>query len=224
VLRALVRHWELKLLSLVVAVTLWFFVVGGEKSEIMLSARLEYVNLPPGLTLVGPTPETIDVLVQGVRTTLARLTPEDLRAEVNLARLRAGEAVVQLVPDSVLKPRGVSVLRLSPSRVHLALEPIATAEVRVVPRLTGTPEPGYRVGAVSITPPTVEVRGPRSEVASRAEIHTSPIDVSGARGPITRSVALAPAPGAVRLTKTRAVDVTVEIREQRVVPQNRPPR
>jgi hypothetical protein len=168
VLRAVVRHWELKLLSLGVAVTLWFFVVGGEKSEIMLSARLEYVNVPPGLTLVVPPPETIDVLVQGLRTTLPRLTPEDLRAEVNLARLPAGEAVVQLVPDNVLKPRGVSVLRVSPSRVHLALEPIATAEVRVVPRLTGTPEPGYRVGGVSIKPPMVEVRGPRWRAGRRS--------------------------------------------------------
>ncbi|PYN08292.1 MAG: hypothetical protein DME06_16375 [Candidatus Rokuibacteriota bacterium] len=92
--------------------------------------------------------------------------------------------------------------------------PAGTAEVRVVPQLTGSPEPGYRVGRVSVAPPTVEVRGPRSEVASRSRVQTSPIDISGVRGPITRRAELIPAPGAVRLTKRRSVDVTVEVREE----------
>ncbi len=45
-MRWALRHWELKLLSLCVAATLWFFVVGAEKSEMMLSARIEYLNVP----------------------------------------------------------------------------------------------------------------------------------------------------------------------------------
>jgi len=104
---------------------------------------------------------------------------------------------------------------VSPARLRLTLEPVATAEVRVVPQLTGAPEPGYRVVRVSVVPPTVEVRGPRSEVASRPPVQTSPIDISGVRGPITRRADLIPAPGAVRLTKRRSVDVTVEVREER---------
>jgi len=216
----LLRNWELKLLALVVAVTLWFFVVGGEKSEIMLPARIEYMNIPSGMMLIGPTPETVDVQLKGLRSSLARLTRDDLRAQVNLARVGPGEAVVQLIPDSVVAPRDVTVLRVSPSRLRVTLEPVATAEVRVVPRVTGVPAPGHVVSRVAVTPPTVGLRGPRTEVEGRTEIQTAPVDVSGARAPVTRAVELAPAPGAVRLT-TRTVEVTVEIREARGMHQRR---
>src|SRR5439155_84684 len=146
---------------------------------------------------------------------LARLTPDDLRAEVDLARLGAGEAVIRLNPDNVRTARDVAVLRVSPSRLRVTLEPIETVEVTVAPRLTGRPKPGYVVRGVSVRPPTVTVSGPGSEVARRPEIQTLPIDVSGAQARLTRSVDLAPEPGAVRLSKTRTVEVTVDITEER---------
>jgi YbbR domain-containing protein len=213
-LHGVLRYWELKLLSLVIAFALWLFVVGGEKGEIVLSARVEYLNVPSGLMLAGSAPDTVDVQVQGSRSALRRLTSDDFRAQVDAARVGA-DALVELHPDQVLAPRDVTVLRVSPARLRLTLEPVATAEVRVVPQLTGSPEPGYGVARVSVAPPTVEVRGPRSEVANRPNVQTSPIDISGVRGPITRRAELVPAPGAVRLTKRRSVDVTVEVREER---------
>jgi len=214
-LRGLFEHWELKLLSLCVAFTLWLFVVGGEKGEVVLAAPVEYLNIPSGLILGGSAPDAVDVQVEGLRSALQRLTGDDLRVQVSVARLGPGDAMVPLHPDQVLAPRDVTVLRVSPARIRLVLEPVTTAEVRVVPQLTGSPEPGYRVARVSVEPPTVEVRGPRSEVAGQQDVQTSPIDISGARGPITRRAELIPAPGAVRLTKRRSVDVTVEVREER---------
>jgi hypothetical protein len=42
---------------------------------------------------------------------------------VSLAGVRPGEVVVRLVPDQVTAPSGVTVLRVSPSRLRLTLEP-----------------------------------------------------------------------------------------------------
>ena len=214
----LVRRWELKLLSLVVAFAVWLLVTGRERAEIVLPARIEYQNIASGLMLMGPTPDVVDLQVRGVRSSLARLTPDDLRVPVDLARLGAGEAVVQLVPDKVRAPRDITVVRVNPSRLRVTLEPVVTAEVRIVPRLAGTPEPGYVMGGVSVVPPVAEIRGPRSEVANRPELQTLPIDISGARAPVTRSVELLPPPGATRLSSRQAVDVTVEIRAERALP------
>src|SRR5947208_16464897 len=90
-LHGVLRYWELKLLSLVIAFTLWLFVVGGEKGEIVLSARVEYLNVPSGLMLAGPAPDTVDVQVQGSRSALRRLTPDDFRAPANAAQVGVGD-------------------------------------------------------------------------------------------------------------------------------------
>jgi YbbR domain-containing protein len=163
----------------------------------------------------------VDVQVRGLRSSLARLSGADLRAQVDLAQLPAGETVVRLGPDSVVAPRDVTVLRVSPSRLHLALEPVVTGVLKVVPRLTGAPEQGYRVTAVAVNPPVVGVRGPRSEVSGRSEIQTLPIDVTGVAGQVTRSVELEPPGGAVRFATTRTVDVTVLVREDNKVGERR---
>lgn len=214
----LLRHWELKLLSVVAALALWLFVAGGEKSELVVPAPVEYANLAPGLALAGRPQETVDVRVRALRTALGRLTPDDLRARVDLARAPGGEAVVELTPDDVRGPRDVTVLAVSPSRLRLRLEPVTTTKVRVEPELVGVPVAGYAVAGVSVRPPVVELSGPRSALTAQTAVRTAPIDVSGARGPVTRSVELEPGPGPVRLTRTRVVTVTVEIREEGSMP------
>ncbi len=212
-MNALVRNWELKLVSLVVASMFWLFVVSGERGEVALSVPIEYLNVPSGLLLSGSTPDTVDVQVRGLRSSLARLSGADLRAQVDLARLSAGETVVRLGPDGVVAPRDVTVLRVSPSRLHLALEPVVTAALKVVPRFTGASGPGYRVAVVAVDPPVVSVRGPRSEVSGRSEVQTIPIDLTGVAGQVTRSVEIEAPGGAVRLATTRTVDVTVLVQE-----------
>ncbi len=123
-------NWELKLLSLVAAVILWFLVVSGEKAEVTLSAPLEFASIPPGLELAGEGPRSVDVQVQGLRSALGRLSGEDLRVDVSLAGVGAGESAFRLLPEHVRAPKGVRVLRVSPSRVRLVLEPSIRSERR----------------------------------------------------------------------------------------------
>jgi hypothetical protein len=212
-MNVLVRNWELKLVSLVVASMFWLFVVSGERGEVALSVPIEYLNVPSGLQLSGSTPDTVDVQVRGLRSSLARLGGGDVRAQVDLARLSAGETVVRLGPDGVVAPRDVTVLRVSPSRLHLALEPVVTVALKVLPRVTGAPESGYRAVVVAVDPAVVKVQGPRSEVSGRSEVRTMPIDVTGMTGRVTRSVELEAPGGAVRLATTRTVDVTVLVQQ-----------
>jgi len=118
---ALFRHWELKGAALVLATALWVFVTTSEKGEVVLSAPVELDALPPGLEVVGERPESVDVQLHGLRALLARLRPEQVRARVSLAGVRPGEVVLRLLPEHIVVPPGITVLRVSPSRVRLVV-------------------------------------------------------------------------------------------------------
>ena len=122
-MRRLVRHWELKLAALVLSVALWLFVMTSEKAELVLAAPVEFDEIPPGLVVAGERPESVDVQLHGLRAVLARLGRDEVRAKVSLAGVRQGEVVIRLVPDQIATPTGVTVLRVSPSRLRLTLEP-----------------------------------------------------------------------------------------------------
>jgi YbbR-like protein len=117
----LTRHWELKLLALGFSVALWFFVMTSEKSDLVLSAPIEFDGVQPGLVLARGRPDSVDVQVHGLRGTLARLSPAQVKPRVSLSGVGAGEATLQLSPDQVVVPVGVTVLRVNPSRIRVIL-------------------------------------------------------------------------------------------------------
>jgi hypothetical protein len=121
--RRLFRHWELKLAALVLSLALWLFVMTSEKAELVLSAPVEFDEIPAGLVVTGERPESVDVQLHGLRAVLARLGRDEVRARVSLAGVSPGEVVVRLVPDQIAAPTGITVLRVSPSRLRLTLEP-----------------------------------------------------------------------------------------------------
>jgi YbbR domain-containing protein len=121
-------NWQLKLLSLVVAIVLWAVVVNAEKSETVLAVPVEFRRIPEGLEVLRGRPDTVDVYVRGLRLALSRLSGENLRAVVDLSGARAGESALRLLPEHVRAPFGVQVLRVTPSRLMVVLGPAAPTE------------------------------------------------------------------------------------------------
>src|SRR3989442_15870720 len=114
-LSALTRHWELKLLALVFSMALWLFVMTSEKINAVLPLSLELHSLPAGLVVTGEEPETVEVQVHGLRTILARVSPDSMRVRVSLAGARPGEMVLRLGPGQVALPARRTRLRGHPA-------------------------------------------------------------------------------------------------------------
>lgn len=211
-MKSLTTHWELKLLSLLSAVLLWGFVVSGEKSEMVLAVPLEFLGIPSGLELAAERPDSVDVQLRGLRVQFMRLRGDALRVQVPLAGTHAGETTLRLLPEHVRVPTGVQVVRLTPPRLRVVLEAVEAATIKVVPRLTGAPPAGFVLKDVTVFPPTVEVRGPRSELRLVRQVETEPIDLSSLRGPRRVSVPLVGPGGSVRLVGDRAAaEVRLEV-------------
>ena len=210
-LRALAEHWQLKILALLLAVALWFFVGSSERTEIALALPIEYVGLEGPLTLDGPRREMVDVHLQATRWAAERVSPATVRVRVDVSRLREGDNVVHLVPESVQAPPGVRVTRLAPAWATVRTTQAETRTVPVIPQLHGRPAPAHVLGPVVVEPATVQIKGPRTTIEARTAVETLPVDVSGLRGPVTQTVGLA-LPDSVYPVDRRTVSVTVEIR------------
>jgi hypothetical protein len=72
----------------------------------------------------------VDVRVQGLRHLLARLQEQNMRAEVELRTARPGDAMLAIRPEDVVVPRGVQVVRVTPSRVRVTVDSIQARRAR----------------------------------------------------------------------------------------------
>jgi YbbR domain-containing protein len=188
----LLHNAGIKLLSLLAAASLWFFVNAGERdAELSLQVPLELHNLPANVMLVSPRVDFIDLVVRGPRTLLNRIHPERLSMILDLRGVRPGPAVFRIVSEALDLPRGVTVVRLTPSEITLEFAATLRRRVPVHVAFSGKPPGGLRVTATKVAPESVEVVGPADQVARIRSAETAPLDLGEAQaGLIERELVL----------------------------------
>ncbi|MBE0598858.1 MAG: YbbR-like domain-containing protein [Desulfuromonadales bacterium] len=211
-LEKLTENWILKLVSLTFAIVLWFFVMGERKLEVGFQVPLQLENIPVGLMVANEVPNLIDVRISGPRTVLMNLQPSDIRLAVDLKELQPGVTSFKRLEERLNIPSALKVTRLSPSFVDVKLERIRQKSVAVRPVFSGTPAPGYQLGAIQASPSTVSIEGAESELKDVPDVTTEPIEVEGVRESFTLMVPLQ-YPGRYSYLKnqqTAEVRVTIE--------------
>jgi YbbR domain-containing protein len=214
-MRILFAHLPLKLLSLALAVLLWFVISAEKSSERGLTVPLELQNFPRDLELTGEMTNTVEVRLRASPGIIHTLGPEDVSARVDLVGAGEGEKIVSLTPENIRAPYGVRVVKVSPSTLTLLFERTERRVVPVRPRVTGTPAAGFQVGETTATPAEVAIAGPKSRVRRVDGAFTEPVSVDGLRTAVTASVGLGLADPMLRLDGPNRARVVVELEELR---------
>ncbi len=188
----LLHNAGFKLLSLLAAIGVWFFVNAGERdAELSLQVPVELHNIPPNVMLVSPRVDFVDLVVRGPRTLLRRIQPDQLSMVLDLRGVRPGPAVFRIVGEALDLPRGVTVMRLTPSEVTLEFAATVRRRLPVHVAFTGKPPGGLRVTSTKVAPESVEVIGPADQVEQIKAVETAPVDLTEAdAGLIERDLSL----------------------------------
>lgn len=209
--KKLLENWTLKVLALIFAAILWFFVTGEQRLERSYAVPLDLKNLPNGMMVASELPENIDVRISGPRTLLMNLHLQQIRIAIDLQGLEPGLTTLKRLEERLDLPGPLKITRLSPSYVDVKLERIASKQVEVAPRISGEPAAGYRLVEVRSEPRRVMVEGAESEVTKLERIATATLDVTGLRENLRRDVQLLPAGAFTSIKNLETVTLEVVI-------------
>jgi YbbR domain-containing protein len=178
--RLLVRNWQLKLLSFLLALVLWVSLIPEEKtfSEKTLTIPLETHNLSSNMELVEKPEATVDVTIRAPNRIINEVTPANVFVKLNLSAASIVQQEYPLNETMVSLPPGAEVVRISPAKVRLKLERTQEVLLDIVPTIIGQAKEGYGVSKIEINPPRVLVKGPESKIRRNEKVTTSPIDIS----------------------------------------------
>lgn len=180
--RIFLENWTIKLASLMLAVTLWFYVTSRGKTEMSLTVPLELRNIPQDMAVVGDVPSSLEVRLQGQERALRDVASgKKVVGTVDLGRGKVGENLIHISPDDIRKPSGVLVTYLAPFEITVKLDRLIRKVLRLKPVLTGRPAAGYRVANVVVSPLRVTLEGPAQTIGQFTVLQTLPIDLSGMR-------------------------------------------
>jgi YbbR domain-containing protein len=176
----LVRNWELKLLSLILAFVLWLSLIPEEKtlSEKTLTIPLETHNLPANMELVEKPDPTVDVTIRAPNRMIDEISAANVFVKLNLSTATLFQQEYPLNETMVSLPPGAEVIRISPTKVRLKLERTQEVMLDIVPTVIGQAKEGYGISKIEIVPPRVLVKGPESKIREKDKVSTSPINIS----------------------------------------------
>ena len=179
------RHYVLhnlglKLISLALAVGLWLAVARDPApAEVVVELPIEFHHFPDNLEISSENIPQAQIRVRGPETTVRRLQPSDIHAEINLSGVAPGERTFDLTSQQIHQPHGLEVVQVIPSQVHLAFDKRMTRQIEIHPRVIGSFAAGLKIGRIVVEPPTITISGPQKRVEVVEDAITDAIDVSG---------------------------------------------
>lgn len=217
-----VRHNQgLALLSLVLAIALWFYIYEDESEArtglFPTAIPVEAINVPNGLAVASDL-GTVTIRISASERRWEDITAADVRAAVDLSTIPAGQHEVPVRVEALNERAGLRILEVFPNRITVRLEPLARQSVPVTVSLTGTPAQGYEAGTVEVSPSQATISGPESAI-NKVQLVVAEVNLAGATTDIGRSVQLVPRDDQgsvvfqVRVEPSTA-DVTVPIEQE----------
>ncbi len=205
------RPLTLKVFSLLLACGLWLLVNTGERdTERDLLVLLELRNLPLRLVVTSSHVDSVNLRVVGPRTLLGRIRTK--KVAIDLSGVRPGLSSFEITPEMFYLPRGIRVVRISPAKIDLGIDPIIRKNLLVQANLVGKLAFGFSLASTGVSPETIEVSGPAPRIEKIEALLTEPIDISFLTQPITKEVSLQTPEDMVTYATDR-VNVRLSVRE-----------
>lgn len=208
-IRFIFTKWKPKLISFVLALSLWGYHNTSLVSTVNVNVPVQYQNKPDHLHYKKTPPRFISVKVRGRKENL-KFPTNNLKAVVNLIRAEEGVSDYRLKFDRRLLPESVEIASL-PEKVSVSLQKMITAELPVAVNLTGELPEDFRRGRVSINPEKIRVRGPESEISELKRVRTGAISLNGVEKSFSRRIRIQKPTAGTEEINPRNVTVSVVV-------------
>ena len=180
------NNWGLKLISLVFAACLWFFVTNYQDPETVLTVS----NVPVKLLhtdalesegkvviVLGDSDVIPVVTVNAPRSVVDSLGADNIVATADVEDIAADNTVPIILTTNKYSDSITSIVG-STKRVSLSIEDEKRASFAIEASVTGNVAENYQIGSITMEQNQVRVKGPASEVDNIASAGVT-VDVTG---------------------------------------------
>lgn len=157
-----------KVLCVLAAIVLWFYVVGTntaieERDFNSIPVTVENLDtIGAGMSVISGDDYTVDLTLSGAKAELDKLSAEDIKAYVDVGGItESGEHTLEV---HIALPKGISVVRQSSNMVRTYIDESISVPVPVVVKPLYTIENDFELGIPEPDVETVNVTGPKAQL------------------------------------------------------------
>lgn len=220
--KSLFRNAPAKVVSLAVAVVVFYFVRTTSLEERFITVPLE-ARVSSRYTVTAGLPASVTVTLRGEGDKIFLVAPDEIAVYVDLAGNRTeGVFRVPVLYEKRGEAAGLDPLEVTvePAEVTATIEQVVSRTVRVLPVFSSGPPAGYRLAGYAADPGTIQVSGPRRTVQALQSLPTVPVDLSDTRESAVLSVKLDYDARLLKLAGNAQIDLDVRIEPPAETPES----
>jgi len=192
-LRGIIRFFPTILLSFALAIVVWIAAVTETDPNQTLNyanpVQVRVIGLDPGLLISKQSVTSVVLNISAPQSIHNRLanSPELVQAFINLSGKTEGD--YSLTPQVDLKIRPAKVSKLTPQTIDISLEKLASTQMDISLRQSGTLPIGYEAGEPKLNQAQARITGPTSQVQKVTQL-VALLDISNLSSNLTRTINL----------------------------------
>ena len=177
----IIRNWPAKILSLALAVFLFYFYKINTTEVKYMSIPLE-VNLSSGFIAAENHPSEVRVTLRGTSESISLISERDISAYADFTS--EGRPGLYRQPVRIRKAGNALYadpleIRVEPAEIFLRIEEKMGKVVVVEPVVKGFPAENYELVSYGLTPETLSIEGPASVIEKINTLKTETISIDG---------------------------------------------
>ncbi len=173
----IVKKWVLKLLSILFALLLWFYVTNSEQFEVEQKLPLVVIR-PTNMDLINFVPKEITVRMKGARIFLNQINPNKNKVFIDLKKYSNRKRfTVKIRESNVIRPFSVKITKIIPEKIEFKLEKQLKKYVPVIPSIIGKLSSSLKLVNKKINPDKILIKGAYSVIKNISLVKTAPIDL-----------------------------------------------
>lgn len=183
------RDLSTKIISLLFAIFMWFYIIQVQNPEIEKTIRDIPVQFTKselegrGLTLINDKEMQLTIKIRGPRKHISNVKKEDITVVADVTKIDS--TGTHNVSANVILPYGnVEVVEQKPSHLTVTVDEIVEMEKEVIVKNIGEPRDGYWLSEYKVTPDKVKIKGPKT-IVNTIEQLVAEVDVNGKNEDVT---------------------------------------
>lgn len=203
----------LLIISFVVSVFLWFYVLNSEPLEV--EKEISLILIPPRGKAVNVTvPDRIRVKILGSRAFVKKINFREEKIVVDLKNYPQDKDAFAVTFDASMLtlPFGVNVLDISPKQLMVSLDREIKKYVPIRVKLIGDIGRDLKLVSKDFVPKKVFISGPHDILKSVGQLSTTPIDLSHLKGDGSLKVSLETIDDRVKIEGERTIDFRYKVK------------
>lgn len=173
------RVHKLKIISFILAIILWYFVVLGKPIEEILEIPILLKNSKSNY-LAEINPSEVILKVEATRKILRTFPNKNLKIEIDASRYSPGVHQIRTPIEKLNLPSDLKIKEVKPEMITLIIKKLITKKLPIKPSFEIEKSFPKRFKLI-IKPSYVTVKGPVDSIYNLSYIKTQPLDISELR-------------------------------------------